>query len=107
MLDRLDRARWIDEAETRLIEHEVMNVGRESRAAQRAAAAVGMTPERDRPTGSSGHGVDDPGHVLELPLDRVAGGITALPEASAIHRKRGHIVSQLVHQGAGAGVILQ
>lgn len=46
-----------------------------------------MAPQRDRPTGAGGDGVDHSGHILELPLDGVGGGIAARAKAPAVLTK--------------------
>ena len=66
-----------------------------------------MAPQRDRPAGTGCDGIDDGGHFLELPVDRIARAIVAGAKASAIHRKAGHRLPQLRHERVEPGVVAQ
>lgn len=64
-----------------------------------------MAPQRDRPTGAGGDGVDHSGHILELPLDGVGGGIAARAKAPAVHHEGGHAGPKFRHKRVEPGVV--
>ena len=90
---RVDRSRRVLQAEARLVEHEVVDVGGAGGTTHRAVGPVGVAEHGDGPAGAPGDGVDDGGDVLEVALDRVVGSVAAGAEAAAIHRVSGETVA--------------
>ena len=82
-----------------------MDVAGERGATHGAVGTVGVAPQRDRPAGAGGDGVDDGGDVVEVPFDRVAGGVAAGAETSAIHGERGEVVAEDVDERVERGVV--
>ncbi len=104
-LDGVDRARRVGDAQTRLVQHEVVNVGGEGGPTHRAVGPIGVAPQGDRSSRAGGDFVDDGGDVREVPLDGVAGAVIGGAEAAAIHREGGDVVAELGDERFERGVV--
>ena len=83
--DPADEARRDGEAERWLVEEERPQVVGAERRLEGADRAVRVPEQRDRP----GDRVDDRGDVFSLAVDRVPGGIAALPASAPVDRVDG------------------